>query len=108
MQEAALCFNPIRRVGAQIEETLLAAGVDRGKVRQLVGVALSAVGLRNACRQAYPHKLSGGMRRRVLLTVFDFGGATEGSEVTHQFMENIPTGSSRQIPLTVETDANPT
>jgi peptide/nickel transport system ATP-binding protein len=69
MQDAALCFNPTRRLGSQIEETLRAARVDRGEVRQLADIALSVVGLHNACRRAYPHELSGGMRRRVLLAL---------------------------------------
>lgn len=77
MQMSGLALNPFLRVGAQIEEALRAVrGLDRRGARGLaglalerVGLALERVGLGRERRRAYPHQLSGGMRRRVLIAL---------------------------------------
>ncbi|MFZ5587375.1 MAG: ATP-binding cassette domain-containing protein [Thermodesulfobacteriota bacterium] len=70
MQMSGLALNPFLRVGAQIEEALRAVrGLDRRGARTRAGLALERVDLGGERRRAYPHQLSGGMRRRVLIAL---------------------------------------
>ncbi|MBD7916982.1 ABC transporter ATP-binding protein [Cellulomonas sp. Sa3CUA2] len=65
-------LNPVRRVGAQIDETLEDNGVVRGRdVRERTVELLAEAGLPDAARRArqYPHEFSGGMRQRALIAM---------------------------------------
>ena len=65
-------LNPVRRVGAQIDETLEDNGVVRGRgVRARTVELLSEAGLPDAAARArqYPHEFSGGMRQRALIAM---------------------------------------
>jgi peptide/nickel transport system ATP-binding protein len=74
-KKVAICFqnprstlNPMRRVGAQVEDRLLVHGSgDRWTARTL----FEAVGIREPERRlrAYPHELSGGMAQRVMIAL---------------------------------------
>ena len=74
-KEVAVCFqnprttlNPVRRVGAQVEDRLRAhGGQDRWTAQRL----FEAVGIREPVRRlrAYPHELSGGMAQRVMVSL---------------------------------------
>jgi oligopeptide/dipeptide ABC transporter ATP-binding protein len=69
-QDPLAALNPVRTVGFQIAEPLLAhfglarskANVRAGELLEQVGIADPAYNLRR-----YPHELSGGMRQRVLI-----------------------------------------
>ena len=65
-------LNPVRRVGAQVDETLEDNGVARGRgVRARTVELLAEAGLPDAQRRAqqFPHEFSGGMRQRALLAI---------------------------------------
>jgi len=65
-------LNPVRRVGAQVDETLEDNGVVRGRaVRARTVELLAEAGLPDAQRRAqqYPHEFSGGMRQRALIAM---------------------------------------
>ncbi|MCC2333347.1 dipeptide ABC transporter ATP-binding protein [Cellulomonas wangsupingiae] len=65
-------LNPVRRVGAQVDETLADNGVVRGRgVRERTVELLAEAGLPDAQRRAqqYPHEFSGGMRQRALIAM---------------------------------------
>ncbi|MCA1906228.1 MAG: ABC transporter ATP-binding protein [Desulfarculus sp.] len=70
MQMSGAALNPFLRVGRQIAETLRAVqGLNRVAARRLTDQALARVGLSPEVVRDYPHQLSGGMRRRVLLAL---------------------------------------
>jgi peptide/nickel transport system ATP-binding protein len=61
-------LNPVRRVGAQVEDRLRAhGGEDRWTAQRL----FEAVGIREPARRlrAYPHEVSGGMAQRVMISL---------------------------------------
>ncbi|UZN01547.1 ABC transporter ATP-binding protein [Cellulomonas sp. S1-8] len=65
-------LNPVRRVGTQVDETLVDNGVVRGRAARARTIELLAeAGLPDAQRRAqqYPHEFSGGMRQRALIAV---------------------------------------
>ncbi|MCC2319823.1 dipeptide ABC transporter ATP-binding protein [Cellulomonas xiejunii] len=65
-------LNPVRRVGAQVDETLQDTGVVRGRRARARTIELLAeAGLPDAERRAqqYPHEFSGGMRQRALIAM---------------------------------------
>ncbi|QGQ19214.1 dipeptide ABC transporter ATP-binding protein [Cellulomonas sp. JZ18] len=65
-------LNPVRRVGQQIDETLVDNGVVTGReVRARTVALLEEAGLPDAARRAqqYPHEFSGGMRQRALIAM---------------------------------------
>ncbi|GIG39438.1 dipeptide ABC transporter ATP-binding protein [Cellulomonas phragmiteti] len=65
-------LNPVRRVGAQVDETLEDNGVARGAAARARTVELlTEAGLPDAERRAqqYPHEFSGGMRQRALIAM---------------------------------------
>ncbi len=65
-------LNPVRRVGAQVDEALVDNGVVRGRgVRARTVELLAEAGLPDAARRAqqYPHEFSGGMRQRALIAM---------------------------------------
>ncbi len=72
-QGALHSLNPVRRVGAQIEEAIMLHAadlhLDRGQARRRVGELLERVGLRADRASSYPHQMSGGQRQRVLIAL---------------------------------------
>jgi oligopeptide/dipeptide ABC transporter ATP-binding protein len=73
MPQASLSgLNPVRRVGAQMEEALRAQGVaSRGERRERARTLLGQVRMPDPERvlKSYSHELSGGMRQRVMLAL---------------------------------------
>ena len=72
-QDAMTSFNPVLRIGDQIEEALVLHGgrQTRKTLFQRVVALLERVGITNpaARAKAYPHEFSGGMRQRALIAM---------------------------------------
>ena len=71
-QDPMTNLNPVRRVGAQVDEALEDNGVARGRAaRQRTVELLAEAGLPDAAQrvQHFPHEFSGGMRQRALLAM---------------------------------------
>jgi len=69
-QGAMNALNPVRTVGAQIEEALELHGVARGAAaRTRVGELLESVGIPAQRAGRFPHELSGGMRQRAAIAM---------------------------------------
>lgn len=69
-QGAGSALDPLMRVGGQIEEALRQGHVlNAAQAREQAGRALERFGLGADASRRYPHQLSGGMRRRVLLAL---------------------------------------
>ena len=70
-QGAMNALNPVRSVGAQLDDTLRAhaPGMDRRRRRARCEEVLTRVGVAPDRYRAYPHELSGGMRQRVMIAM---------------------------------------
>ncbi|MGH8932098.1 MAG: dipeptide/oligopeptide/nickel ABC transporter permease/ATP-binding protein [Egibacteraceae bacterium] len=72
-QDPRASLNPLRTVGAQVDEAVRNAGTARGRsaVRARTLDLLAMVGLPDPRRAAtdHPHQLSGGMRQRAMLAI---------------------------------------
>lgn len=69
-QGAQSVFNPVRRLGRQIEDVYLAHGKDRRAGLARVRELLQATQLDPArVLKSYPHEMSGGMRQRVAIVM---------------------------------------
>ena len=68
-QEPAASLNPVRRIGAQMAETLRLDGVRGAEARGAAAAWLSRVGLDPEVLRAFPHELSGGMCQRVMIAM---------------------------------------
>ena len=69
-QEPALSLNPVRRVGAQVEEVVRAHRDQSARRCREDAIAMMAeVGLPDPARlyEAYPHEISGGQRQRIAI-----------------------------------------
>jgi peptide/nickel transport system ATP-binding protein len=71
-QEPTTSLNPVMKVGAQVTEAiLLHEAVDSADARKRVVDLFRNVGIPGpeACFDAYPHQLSGGMKQRVMIAM---------------------------------------
>ncbi|WP_432548553.1 ABC transporter ATP-binding protein [Kineococcus sp. SYSU DK004] len=70
-QGAMNALNPVRTVGAQLDDTLRAhdRSVSRQRRRARSAEVLERVGVDPARSRSYPHELSGGMRQRVMIAM---------------------------------------
>jgi peptide/nickel transport system ATP-binding protein len=71
-QDPMTSLNPVRTIGAQMEETLRAhLGMSARAARDRAAALLEEVGIPAARRQldVYPHEMSGGMRQRVMIAI---------------------------------------
>ena len=68
-------LDPLARVGSQVRWAAERSGLSRGRSAEASASALQGLGLRAGVAQAYPHALSGGMARRVLLAIATVGDA---------------------------------
>ncbi|WP_432561794.1 ABC transporter ATP-binding protein [Kineococcus sp. SYSU DK003] len=70
-QGAMNALNPVRTVGAQLDDTLRAHApeLDRRARRTRSAEVLERVGVGADRLRAYPHELSGGMRQRVMIAM---------------------------------------
>lgn len=76
-QEPLHAFNPVLRIGAQIEEVLqYHTGLNSARRRERIISLLDQVGIPDPRRVAdsYPHQLSGGLRQRAMLAQAIAGG----------------------------------
>ncbi len=71
-QEPMTAFNPVKTIGAQIDEVLeLHTNMKRRERAQRVAATLEAVSLPEPHRvmQSYPHQISGGQRQRAMIAM---------------------------------------
>ncbi|SFU77798.1 peptide/nickel transport system ATP-binding protein [Methylobacterium sp. 174MFSha1.1] len=70
-QNPRAALNPIRTVGRQLADVLVAGGASKAQARERALESLEAVRIRDAARRldAYPHELSGGMCQRVMIAL---------------------------------------
>ena len=72
MQDPMTSLNPLKTIGAQIEEAiLLHQQVSREEAQRQVVALLDSVGIDDPerRRRQYPHEFSGGMRQRVVIAI---------------------------------------
>jgi len=77
LQDALVSLDPLRRIGAEVGETLRAHGLaDRAETGRRVLSLLADAGIPDPARRArqYPHQLSGGLRQRALIASALAGG----------------------------------
>lgn len=68
-QAAMNSLNPVKRIGFQFDDILVAHDLDPEKYRARVSEAISMVRLDSGVLKMYPHELSGGMRQRVVISM---------------------------------------
>jgi peptide/nickel transport system ATP-binding protein len=69
-QGAMNSLNPVRTVGAQLDDTLRAhASMSRAQRKARSAEVLTRVGVDPGRLRSYPHELSGGMRQRVMIAM---------------------------------------
>jgi peptide/nickel transport system ATP-binding protein len=71
--QSITCLDPLARVGRQMEIAARRAGLQRSTVADTIDRFLSGFGLAPDVRRSFPHELSGGMARRVLLATATIG-----------------------------------
>ena len=70
MQSAMNALNPMKNIGAQFKDALVAHGkMSSGEVRDRSVEVMNLVGIDPAHLNSYPHQLSGGMRQRAMIAM---------------------------------------
>lgn len=70
MQSAMNALNPMKSIGAQFKDVLVAHGSLSGEeIRERSAEVLSLVGIDDVHLGSYPHQLSGGMRQRAMIAM---------------------------------------
>jgi peptide/nickel transport system ATP-binding protein len=70
MQSAMNALNPVKSIGAQFKDAMLAHGVTSAKaIASRSAEVLKMVGIDPIHLQSYPHQLSGGMRQRSMIAM---------------------------------------
>jgi peptide/nickel transport system ATP-binding protein len=70
MQSAMNAFNPVKTIGAQFKDAILAhKRWSREQLRQRSAEVLRLVGIDPIHVKSYPHQLSGGMRQRAMIAM---------------------------------------
>lgn len=73
--QSVAALDPLARVGTLVRRSAQLAGHSRAEAETLATAALRRHGLSPEVARLYPHQLSGGMARRVLLAAATVGGA---------------------------------
>jgi peptide/nickel transport system ATP-binding protein len=69
MQSAMNALNPVKSIGAQFRDTLVAHGKAKAEIRDRSNEVLKLVGIDPIHLRSYPHQLSGGMRQRAMIAM---------------------------------------
>jgi peptide/nickel transport system ATP-binding protein len=70
MQSAMNALNPVKSIGAQFKDVLVAHGTkSKDEIRSRSAEVLTMVGIDPLHLQSYPHQLSGGMRQRSMIAM---------------------------------------
>ncbi|WP_156105239.1 ATP-binding cassette domain-containing protein [Litchfieldella xinjiangensis] len=73
--QSVAALDPLARCGDQLRWAAQRAGIPTTSIQQRVARVLGQYGLEPGVTRAYPHTLSGGMARRVLLAMASIGDA---------------------------------
>ncbi len=73
--QSIAALDPLARTRRQVTWAALRAGAERGAASSLAASALQRFGLDDRVSRAFPHQLSGGMARRVLMAIATVGHA---------------------------------
>ena len=69
MQSAMNALNPVKSIGAQFRDTLVAHGKAKAEIQDRSVEVLKLVGIDPIHLRSYPHQLSGGMRQRAMIAM---------------------------------------
>ena len=69
MQSAMNALNPVKSIGAQFRDTLVAHGKPKNEIDDRSVEVLKLVGIDPIHLRSYPHQLSGGMRQRAMIAM---------------------------------------
>jgi peptide/nickel transport system ATP-binding protein len=73
--QSIACLDPLARTGRQVAWAARRAGIPRRRIDSAVRAAMARFGLEGGAERAFPHELSGGMARRVLMAIATIGPA---------------------------------
>ncbi len=68
-QDPMTSLDPLRKIGDQIAEVLMAHGVDKEKAMERAKELLKSVNIPEDRIDYYPHQLSGGQRQRIIISM---------------------------------------
>lgn len=68
-QNASQSWNPMMRLGKQMEEFLVKCGKDREEAQKSLMATMRGCGLDTGLTREYPHRLSGGMSQRAMIAM---------------------------------------
>jgi peptide/nickel transport system ATP-binding protein len=73
--QSIACLDPLARTGRQVAWAARRAGIPRRRIASAAREAVARFGLEGGAERAFPHELSGGMARRVLMAIATIGQA---------------------------------